>query len=39
MTAITFNGMRQAVADILREEVSQIGDEDNLVDWGSTPFA
>jgi bifunctional isochorismate lyase/aryl carrier protein len=34
MSAYTFDGMRQAVAAILKEDVSQIGDEDNLVDWG-----
>ncbi|HEY0928855.1 MAG TPA: phosphopantetheine-binding protein [Gemmatimonas sp.] len=34
MSALTFDGMRESVAAILKEDVSQIGDEDNLVDWG-----
>lgn len=34
MSALTFEQMRQDVATILKEDVSQISDEDNLVDWG-----
>lgn len=34
MSALTFEQLRQDVAAILKEDASQIGDEDNLVDWG-----